>query len=136
MITLDELIDLVESAVGESYEKCIRFMLGCVVLVKNHLPDVGREAVEIAKKYWLGAKENPDELENARVKCWNYLDEQNASTNTQEKQYCALRAVICILYAEPPSDDISELIEFFLEMVVAVEENIDSVRDITAISIA
>lgn len=107
--------------IGEaSYDTCIRLLLECIALFKNDLPVIGLEALSIAEKYWIDKNIVSAELESVRVRCWRFLDEKNAATNTQEKQYCALRAVICTLYAEPPSDDIGELIEFFMEMMSAV----------------
>ena len=78
------------------------------------------EALSIAEKYWIDKSLVAAELESTRVRCWRFLDERNAATNVQEKQYCALRAVMCVLYAEPPSDDIGELLEFFMEIMSAV----------------
>lgn len=94
-----------------------RLLLECLTLIKDDLPAIGLEALSIAEKYWVDKIIVSSELESVRVRCWRFLDERNAATNTQEKQYCALRAVICVLYAEPPSDDIGELIEFFMEMM-------------------
>ena len=130
MIILDNLVDFFESQVAGDFDKCICVMLSCVVLVENHLPDVGYKSISIAKNYWLDGKKEQESLKGARVECWNYLDERNASTNTQEKRYCALRAVICTLYAEMPSDDIGEFIEFFLEMVSEVEEDLELLHSV------
>jgi len=124
MITLDDIVDIIEANVGEGYDRCIRVLLGCVALVKSHLPDVGIEALSVAEKYWLEQSLSSDQLEAERIKCWNYLDERGASTNTQDKEYCALRAVICLLHAQQPSDDIGELIEFFLEMVDSITNDL------------
>lgn len=129
-MTLDQLVDVIESDVGDSYEQCICLMLGCITLVEKFLPKIGFEALELARKYWMEKSINSSQLEEARVRCWQYLDKRNASTNTQEKEYCALRSVICVLYVEQPSDDIGELIEFFLEMISSVEGNINSIERI------
>lgn len=120
MNNLDQFVDRI-ALIGEaSYDTCIRLLVECMALVKDDLPVIGLEALYVAEKYWLDKSLLAGELEITRVRCWCFLDERNAATNTQEKQYCALRAVMCVLYAEPPSDDIGELIEFFIEMMSAV----------------
>lgn len=120
MNNLDQFVDRI-ALIGEaSYDTCIRLLVECMALVKDDLPVIGLEALSIAEKYWIDKSIVSAELESVRVRCWRFLDERNAATNAQEKQYFAVRAVICVLYAEPPSDDIGELIEFFMEMMSAV----------------
>jgi hypothetical protein len=120
MNNLDQFVDRI-ALIGEaSYDTCIRLLVECMALVKDDLPVIGLEALSIAEKYWIDKSIVSAELESVRVRCWRFLDERNATTNVQEKQYCALRAVMCVLYAEPPSDDIGELLEFFMEMISAV----------------
>lgn len=120
MNNLDQFVDRI-ALIGEpSYDTCIRLLVECMALVKDDLPVIGLEALSIAEKYWIDKSLVAAELESTRVRCWRFLDERNAATNVQEKQYCALRAVMCVLYAEPPSDDIGELLEFFMEIMSAV----------------
>lgn len=120
MNNLDHFVDRI-ALIGEAnYDTCICLLVECMALLKGDLPVIGLEALSIAEKYWLDKSLVVGELESTRVRCWLFLDERNAATNAQEKQYRVLRAVMCVLYAEPPSDDIGELLEFFMEMMSAV----------------
>jgi hypothetical protein len=50
----------------------------------------------------------------ARVRCWEHLQEKSASTDLTDPQNCAVRAVICALHPEPTQDDVAEVIDWFL----------------------
>jgi hypothetical protein len=116
-MNFDQLTDHMIATANDDYATSARLMIECLQLIPFHLPLVGQTGTEVARRYWIHHSVSALDLERARVECWNYLDERSASTNTDEPEYCALRAVICVLYGEPPSDDIGELIEFFNQML-------------------
>jgi len=118
-MSLDKLIDHMVAIVSGSYANCVRLMIDCLGVIPFRLPDVALQGIDVAKRYWMERSVPASELEHARVACWNYLDERSASTNTENPEYCGIRAVICTLYPEPPSDDIGELVCFFSEMLRA-----------------
>ncbi len=116
-MSLDNLIDEIVSITSDDYEKCILFMIKCLSLVAGVNPDVGIQGVTTATQYWVDKSVNQADLEKARVACWDYLDANSASTNIVESKFCAVRAVICVLYSEPQSDDNGELLDWFFNML-------------------
>ncbi len=122
-MNIDELTDIIINATADNYEACIRFLVKSLSLIQEFCPQVALSGIDVAHKYWIESSIDSAGLEDARVKCWKYLDAKSASNNTQEKAFCAIRAVICVLYAESPSQDNGELIDCFLQMVNVVMEN-------------
>ncbi|MBR7784001.1 hypothetical protein [Undibacterium luofuense] len=80
------------------------------------LPVVARESLELAKRFQR-SEASTAQLEHARIQCWEFLDSKSASADFSESETCAIRAAICFLYAESPSEDISELLAWFLTLV-------------------
>lgn len=119
MATLFDLTKIVELEIGDNCQKCMKFMIAFIQIINESIPNIGIKALDVAKRYWLENKVDSTLLEKARVDCWQYLDDHKASTNFQEPKFCALRAVICILYSEPP-EDIGEVIQFYFEMIHTV----------------
>lgn len=118
-MNLENLTDRMVALAKYDYETSVRLMLRCLAVIPIQLPQVAISAIDLATRYWNDRSIPKDELEEARVRCWNYLDEQSASTNTIDPEACALRAVICVLYEAPPSDEIAELIAFFNQVLFA-----------------
>lgn len=115
-----DLIRSVEAKIGDDYVKCMQLMVACIKSIHKSISRVGLDALDVAERYWIKKGLDPNALEKAREACWQYLDDRGASTNLIEPEFCALRAVICVLYAEPSSDDPSELLEFCFDMITAV----------------
>lgn len=116
-MTLDELSDHMIAVCECEYPKFISLLIECVDLFASKFPPIAQSALRVAKRYWLLRTLPAATLQTARIDCWKYLDERSASTNTQLPQYCAIRAVICLLYVEQPCDDLYELVSFFNEML-------------------
>jgi hypothetical protein len=96
----------------------MRFMCHCLILVQKFLPEVGRKALASATLFWLEDKGQAEDLVAARVSCWEYLDAKGRSTEIKDKEDAAMRAIICVLYAEPDSADFSaETLRWFAEML-------------------
>lgn len=54
------------------------------------------------------------DLEDARIRCWEYLDSINASTRLDSPGVLVTRAVICVLDPSPEHDEFSEdAVEWF-----------------------
>lgn len=118
-MNLGDLTDRMSSVSSNNYDTSVRLMIECLQVIPFQLPKVGISGIELARRYWNdgSASTSKFDLEQARVACWNYLDERSASTNTEQPDYCAMRAVISVLYPDPPSDDIGELLFFFNQML-------------------
>ena len=117
-MTTGDLIAKIEArySLPSAYGLCMRFMLASLVTIEPIFSPTARRAFDVAGMYWAGqATEN--ELEAARVECWQSLDSIGATTNLVEPVHCATRAVICVTYSSPPSEDIVEILEWFASVV-------------------
>ncbi|WP_223619782.1 hypothetical protein [Lysobacter sp. ESA13C] len=101
----------------EAHAILMRFMCRCLLLAHEFLPEIGRNALNLATAFWLSGEGQAEDLLTARIACWNYLDSKHRSTDIQDREDAAMRAVICVLYAEPESDDFSvETVHWFADM--------------------
>ena len=116
MESLDELVDRVEEISRGDYRFAVGILVRCLKEIEESLPKEGLEALDISKAYWLNGEGTDGELTRSRVACWKYLDNHGSSTDLSRKEFRAMRALICTLHPEPPSEDLSELVEFFLQM--------------------
>lgn len=103
---------------GETHIFLMKFKCRCLVLVPQFLPKVGRDVLDMAEKFWLEGIGQADSLLAARVECWNYLDAKGSGCDIRDPEDAAMRALICVLYAEPESDDFSaETVRCFANML-------------------
>lgn len=116
-MTVDELTDKMITLTSNDYATATRLMVECLQVIPFELPPVAISGVDVARRYWVDGSVPKQETERRRVECWDYLDELSASTNTDEPEFCAIRAVICVLYADPESDDLGEIVDFFNQML-------------------
>ena len=123
MSTIYDLIHIVYDSMGESYEKCMLFLLELVPMVISFLPEIGNEAFIQAKRYWIEKSIDSKQLTETRVKCWKYLDQEKATANLVSKKFCSLRAVMCLLHDDLASEEYGENIEFFMEMINYINED-------------
>lgn len=104
--------------VDDSYPFLMRFMCRCLELIKEFLPEVGNDALETAKFFWLKGKGQENSLTEARIRCWNHLDAKGRSIEIKDKEDAAMRALLCVLYATPDSDDFAlEAVHWFVSML-------------------
>lgn len=90
---------------------------------------VGLEALALAEQYWGKGDLFSHELDKARISCWDYLDSNYVPANPTEQRDCAIRALICVLYPDPPSEDISELTECFFEFIALIGVYYTAIED-------
>lgn len=114
---IDEQIGLDNNA-----DACIRFMLDSCVLIRERLSNIGKAALDLAQRYWVGLA-TETELEAARVACWHELDAKSWSLNTTEPEACATRAVICILYPRWSEGDVLRHMEWFMQLANKAENH-------------
>jgi hypothetical protein len=119
-MSIDDLIDEIIEVTADKYELCVILMLRCLQLISDEFPVVASQSMNVAIDYWLKATINCEMLDSARIECWNYLDSNSASTNIENSEFCAVRAVICVLYPEPNSDDNGELLDWFFKMILTI----------------
>lgn len=95
----------------------MRWMCRCLSLVQHLLPETGQKALTLATSFWLVGVGAAEGLLAARVACWNYLAVKGRGTEVQDAEDAAMRAVICVLYAESESDEFSvETARWFADM--------------------
>ncbi|KID58075.1 hypothetical protein JF50_04885 [Pseudoalteromonas luteoviolacea] len=127
---VDDLIDEVIYVTADKYKYCIILMLRCLKLISDECPKVASQSMKVANDFWVKAAVNSEMLDSARVECWNFLDANSASTNIEQREFCAVRAVICVLYPEPFSDDNGELLDWFFKMLLnIVQDNEKLIED-------
>lgn len=103
---------------GDAHAELMRFMCRCMAQVKMNLPAEGRSALDLAKLFWFEGSTRSQALVDARIECWNYLDTKAGGAGVGDQEEAAMRAVICVLYPEPESDDFSaETARWFADML-------------------
>lgn len=101
----------------EAHSVLMRFMCRCLLLAQEFLPKTGRNALSSATAFWLSGQGQAEDLLTARIDCWNYLDSKHRSIDILDREDAAMRAVMCVLYSEPESDDFSaEAVRWFADM--------------------
>jgi len=116
-MSIDELTDMMSDAASDNYKLAVQMMTECLRLIPFEMPDVAISGITLAQGYWWDGAVSKDDLENARVACWNYLVEQSDSALASTPNVSAVRAVICVLYAESSSDDVGDMIYFFVQVL-------------------
>lgn len=87
-------------------------------LVASDLPSVARGALNCALNYWVQDCGDNADLAVAREMCWQFLDKKGRSIAIVDREDISLRALLCVLYAEPISEDfISENFHWFVSML-------------------
>lgn len=81
-------------------------------LVRDHIPEPVADCFGTAKAHW-NREVDAGELDNARVKCWKYLDQLEEQDPDNEKSVAVVRALICALFPAPTTDDTHELLHWF-----------------------
>jgi hypothetical protein len=107
----------------------MRFMCDCLVVVQQHLPEVAKSALNLARKFWFNKEGVGDDLLAARIDCWRYLDEKKRSIDIQDQEDFAMRAVICVLYDEPESEDFTaETVRWFSTLLNRLDPPSDKIE--------
>lgn len=119
-----QIVDEFEQRFGESaaHSRAQHFMLAYLSLMSQPLPEVAARNLDIARQFLNGSLLR-ESLFEARVSCWKYLDLRKASTDITKPEYCAIRAVICLLDDRPgDGGDAVDLIDFFLDVANKFED--------------
>lgn len=131
---LDDSYDFLEIAIGDDYERSNIVMLRCIAAVQDGFPDIANEAISVAKKYWCEKSVSSDKLNEQRIKCWQYLDDNKETVPFDTKEHQAIRATICMLSSEGSNEDMYEGVDYFLEKLSYLLDSDAKVKD-TVISV-
>jgi hypothetical protein len=123
----NDLADIIESlqaniGLEAAFKKKCRFQLAYISLIQAARPAVVDSAILIANKFFKD-ETSEIELEKARVACWQFLTNINASSDVSTPENCFVRAVICCLYPKPEDDDLHYQLSWFLVLARKVEDH-------------
>jgi hypothetical protein len=115
----------------EEHESLMRFMCRCLPFVRRYLPEVGRKALDCASRFWLEGEGTAQDLVDAQVECWRYLDAKSYRPEIRDSDDAAMRAVVCVLCAEPDSEDFpSDSVRWFAEMLDRLGEGKEEITQL------
>lgn len=119
-----DIIESLQASIGldAAFKMKCRFQLAYISLIQAVRPNVVDNAILIANKYFRG-ETSEIELEKARVACWEFLANINASCDVSTPENCFVRAVICCLYPKPEDDDLHYQLTWFLTLSKKVEDH-------------
>jgi hypothetical protein len=102
----------------EPGEAAMVVMTVSVMAVAHALPDHLEPALLLACRRWCLLDPEAGPLEPSRIEGWEYLDSKYGnSTTIADPTDRAVRALICVLHDDQPSDDdLSDTLDFFIEM--------------------
>lgn len=99
------------------YGKLICFMVDCLELIPTDNSEADRFGVQTAKNFCQG-KATDDEIKEARIACWKFIDQNGGTQDISNAKTRSTRAILCALYKEPPSEEISEILSWFVKMLM------------------
>lgn len=123
MVDLIDFLDEFQGACGalETFKRSRSFMAAYLRLMEKALPTWGREGLAMLDLLNRG-EATVDQVDGARVKCWQVLVTQDFVMSEAEK--CAARALTCCLYSELPSGiDVPTLVSDFVREANKVEDH-------------
>jgi hypothetical protein len=99
-------------------------MLACLSQIKDRLPPLAEQALELAQGYAAGTVSAADVI-RIREECWREI--KGREMDTDDPSTCAFRAVICVLYSreEGQQDNLVDVLSFFLVLVNRIEPSYD-----------
>ena len=103
----------------QGYAISIRFMVDCLKIIQNDCSDIARESILVAERF-CARDATADELTAARVACWTYLDKMKKKSPATKLDGLRMQAVISALYPEPSSDDLLEILTWFVDIFIKV----------------
>lgn len=103
-------------SIESDYRKLICFMVDCLELIPTNNSEADRFGVEAAKNFCQG-KATDDEIKKARIACWKFIDQNGGTQDISNPKTCSTRAILCALHEEPPSEEISEILSWFVKVL-------------------
>jgi hypothetical protein len=100
-------------------------------LVIWDLPPIGRTALDAARRCWIDQVDDPRQLEEHRVACWQFLDTKNGnSTTIADREDQAVRLVIGLLFEESKEGDAYLAVSFMVERLLCLDVSDSSIVEI------
>lgn len=93
----------------------MRVMSECLQRSGLSLVQVAEAALQTALLYWWHSQGSISSVTDARVACWEHLKAAGEDTTLATPEVIGVRAVICVLYADPEEDEdfLEQTIEWF-----------------------
>ena len=136
----DKAVDFVMNyqkmhGIEETLRRLMPFMVSYLSLIRNSFPEVAKAALAVAEKYYLNvntqAVGESNEFETARNSCWNYLESTGRKYDFDSRDALAVRAVLCLLAAEP-LNDVGETTTWFFDFADSVEDHSSEIQSLLA----
>lgn len=92
----------------------------------GNFPSALRGHLNVALARWSCPLSNEQDVEGARIACWEFLNDRSKKgrRGAAEREEFAVRALIALLGAEFYEEQgISDLLEFFFEMLIAIDRD-------------
>lgn len=99
--------------IDRGYVVGLKFMIECLKEIQEECPAIAKKAILSAEKFMAGTI-NAEVLTAERVACLAFLKKKKSS-KLDRRTLFQMQAVICALYPEPPSDDLLEILDWFVE---------------------
>jgi hypothetical protein len=108
-----------ETGTDDFPRNMMRFLCQCFELIagKAEQRPVVTAGFSIANKYWSIGIGDVDSVIEARMKCWDFLENEGKISQVNESSKATVRALLCVMYPEQIDDDfVMELFDWFFEM--------------------
>jgi hypothetical protein len=109
-----------------AFRQLLGFMTEYLSLRLRALTPQARDAFATAERNKILTSPNGD-IELARESCWRYLASQTFQYDFENKDNCAIRAVLCLLRREPPDVDLADTCCWFLSFADEVEDHSEAI---------
>jgi hypothetical protein len=100
----------------DAYDRCVSFMLSALGLVRSQMTEMAATAFAEAASYWSGQIQDVS-LEAQKVILWRHLDGMVRTKANADREEAVLRAVLFVLDLKPATDDIFELLDWFVQFL-------------------
>lgn len=117
--TINRYIEQINGTVPleEQHDEFMRLLCRYLVSVNTLLPTVGQESLKIAQSYWFQKDATLEQMDEARIQCWQYLDSKGSGITMSDEVDTAMRAVLCVLYPVPADEAFSvETVRWFFQL--------------------
>ena len=103
-------------------KQCNDFMLECLSLIREKLPPISLEAIDVLREYFAG-RVKIEAVSEILVKSWHHIDKNYKGVDNRHVEVSAIRAVIFPLDAQRRARerDIVDYLGSFLTFVNQVE---------------
>lgn len=112
-----------------AWRQLSEFMIEYLSSMSGTLPAKAQKAFAVAVKV-ANLDGMNEEIEHTRASCCHYLSSVDFRYDFENRENCAVRAVLCVLQAESPSIDLADTCLWFLSFADKVEDRSEVIEDL------